>query len=322
VVLVLNGLDSNAVKQKYTWGLDLSGLSGDGSTSGIHGAGGIGGLLAAVETGGANQGSYWYFYDGNGNVGQVLNATDTQSITVAARYEYDPYGHQLASTGDYASANPFRFSTKWFDTEVDYPNTSNDGLYYYGFRYYLPRLGRWGSRDPVEEAGGDNLYVLVGNHPINTVDSMGLSDISPLPGGQLIPPSCCNGKKYDSGTQCCEDGAVVNKTSIWICKRPIADPGRWYAWWPWWWLGIIKHCYVCCDGVNQNCYSKGPHNEAAGPIDPEGMVTADPADCEVWKVCPKVKQAKCNNPSTDTPYGAITSNCCDWAYQDVIVKAF
>lgn len=36
VVLVLNGLNSNAVLKKYTWGLDLSGT--------FHGAGGIGGF--------------------------------------------------------------------------------------------------------------------------------------------------------------------------------------------------------------------------------------------------------------------------------------
>jgi RHS repeat-associated protein len=185
VVLVLNGLDSNAVKQKYTWGLDLSGQAGDGSTSGIHGAGGIGGLLAAVETGGANPGSYWFLYDGNGNVGQVLNATNQQSITVAAKYEYDPYGNVigpdpdndgdwLEHAGPYAATNPFRFSTKWFDAEVDYPSTSNDGLYYFGRRYYLPRLGRWGSRDPIEERGGANLYGFVDNSPGLKFDRLGL----------------------------------------------------------------------------------------------------------------------------------------------------
>jgi hypothetical protein len=63
VVLTLNGASSNppnAIIRKSTWGLDLSGT--------LQGAGGIGGLLANRE--GAN--SYWYFYDGNGNVTQVL----------------------------------------------------------------------------------------------------------------------------------------------------------------------------------------------------------------------------------------------------------
>ena len=36
-----------------------------------------------------------------------------------------------------------RFSTKYYDAETD--------LYYYGYRYYSPSLGRWISRDPITE---------------------------------------------------------------------------------------------------------------------------------------------------------------------------
>ncbi len=39
----------------------------------------------------------------------------------------------------------FGFSTKYTDTEFDSP------LYYYGYRYYSPELGRWLSRDPINE---------------------------------------------------------------------------------------------------------------------------------------------------------------------------
>jgi len=37
-VLVLDANDSYATLRKYTWGLDLAGLGGDASPSGIHGA--------------------------------------------------------------------------------------------------------------------------------------------------------------------------------------------------------------------------------------------------------------------------------------------
>ncbi len=77
VILVLDGLNSNAVTRQYTWGLDLSGT--------LQGAGGVGGLLAAVETQGTSintdDKNYWFLYDGNGNVGQVLDATDTGNIS-------------------------------------------------------------------------------------------------------------------------------------------------------------------------------------------------------------------------------------------------
>ena len=83
---------SNETIRKYTWGLDLSGT--------IHGAGGIGGLLACEETAGrpATAKRYWFFYDANGNVGQVLDATNTNNITIAAKYEYDPYGNVIDQT--------------------------------------------------------------------------------------------------------------------------------------------------------------------------------------------------------------------------------
>jgi hypothetical protein len=47
------------------------------------------------------------------------------------------------------------------------------GLVYYGMRYYLPQLGRFISRDPIEELGGVNLYAFCGNDAINGVDYLG-----------------------------------------------------------------------------------------------------------------------------------------------------
>jgi len=35
------------------------------------------------------------------------------------------------------------------------------GFYLYKYRDYAPELGRWPSRDPIEENGGVNLYAFV-----------------------------------------------------------------------------------------------------------------------------------------------------------------
>ena len=64
--------------------------------------------------------------------------------------QYSPYGKLIRSEGPMADKNPFRFSTKYLDTETE--------LYYYGLRYYDPHLGRFINREPIEEAGGLNLY--------------------------------------------------------------------------------------------------------------------------------------------------------------------
>ncbi len=60
------------------------------------------------------------------------------------------------------------------------PESVNSGsilMYYYGFRYYDPVTGRWPSRDPIGEAGGLNLYGMVGNNPVNYWDYLGLQSL-------------------------------------------------------------------------------------------------------------------------------------------------
>jgi hypothetical protein len=48
------------------------------------------------------------------------------------------------------------------------------GLLYYGHRYYSPNIGRWISRDPIEEIGGINMFGFVRNDLINYYDYNGL----------------------------------------------------------------------------------------------------------------------------------------------------
>ena len=67
--------------------------------------------------------------------------------------------------GSQAQANPFRWSTKWWDDETT--------LVYYGYRFYSPRLGRFINRDPIEEKGGINLYAFVANNPAGHWDNLG-----------------------------------------------------------------------------------------------------------------------------------------------------
>jgi RHS repeat-associated protein len=108
---------------------------------------------------------------------------------LTANYEYGPFGEVIRITGSAGKANPIRFSSKYTDDE--------SGLAYYGYRYYNPSTGRWPSKDPIEERGGLNLYVIVGNKPVNLVDFVGLSGLQdwfgpgwgvPGPNGRLIPP--------------------------------------------------------------------------------------------------------------------------------------
>lgn len=151
----------NRIVAQQLWGNDLSGS--------LHGAGGVGGLIARVNqsaTTGTTPETWIYHADGNGNIAQVLNGQTSQPI---AQYEYTPFGDVFWSEGPAKEKNPWRFSTKSQETETR--------LLYYGYRYYDPRDGRWINRDPINEAGSmlvgataeedlweeGNLYRFVGN---------------------------------------------------------------------------------------------------------------------------------------------------------------
>jgi RHS repeat-associated protein len=50
---------------------------------------------------------------------------------------------------------------------------------FYSFRYYSPEMGRWLNRDPIGERGANcNLLCFVGNEPANTVDYIGLFNLT------------------------------------------------------------------------------------------------------------------------------------------------
>jgi len=68
--------------------------------------------------------TFFYSFDGNGNVLGLINANDGAT---AAQYDYGPFGELMRSDGAMAKLNPFRFSTKFQDAETD--------LLYYGYRY-------------------------------------------------------------------------------------------------------------------------------------------------------------------------------------------
>lgn len=143
---------TGALERSYLWGLDLSGTP--------QGAGGVGGLLAGtIHTG--TSASYFTGSDANGNVVLLVNAADGGLVD---EYRYSAFG-ELFSVNGLTPALPFLFSTKYRDAE--------SLLYYYGFRYYEPVLGRWLSRDPIEESGGLNLHAFVLNNPFEGVDILG-----------------------------------------------------------------------------------------------------------------------------------------------------
>jgi RHS repeat-associated protein len=167
--------DGTSITKSFTWGLDLT-----GSTAA---AAGVGGLLQTTDH--ATNTSYFPAYDGNGNVVALLHATSGAPV---AKYEYSPFGELLRCEGTYATSNPLRFSSKFYDDEV--------GLVYYGMRYYSPSLGRFTNRDPIEEAGGQNLYGFCGNDPVGRVEFKGMVTVAPV----VLSPFVVTGNRVPTTT--------------------------------------------------------------------------------------------------------------------------
>ena len=93
----------------------------------------------------------------------MLSATATYdaSGTVLQRYRYTAFGDVTVMD---AAFNPWS-GTDSVDWQVLFHGEYADdatGWYNYGYRYYLPKLGRWPSRDPIDEVGGVNLYAMSG----------------------------------------------------------------------------------------------------------------------------------------------------------------
>ena len=112
---------------------------------------------------GQNNSTYMYWTDGNKNVLKLFDATGVQ-----ASYSYDPFGKVADAEGLLVTDNPFRFSSE--------SHNDTTGLVEYIYRKYDPVLGRWINRDPIEEEGEFNLYLISTNSVVLMVDGLGLKN--------------------------------------------------------------------------------------------------------------------------------------------------
>ena len=110
-----------------------------------------------------NDGMYYTLTDQIGssqieldNVGELIN------------YEaYYPYGGTAIWSTQNQVISDYKYR-RYSGKERDH-----SGLYYYGYRYYLPWLGRWLNPDPSGISQGLNLFEMVNNNPITFYDTDG-----------------------------------------------------------------------------------------------------------------------------------------------------
>jgi RHS repeat-associated protein len=103
---------------------------------------------------------YFYTRDHLGSIRELTTSTGT----IAARYDYDPYGVTTLVQG--TNLADFQYAGMYLHQP--------SGLYLTWGRPYQPPTGRWLSRDPISEGGGMNIYGYCGNDPICNADPSGL----------------------------------------------------------------------------------------------------------------------------------------------------
>ena len=144
-----------------------------------------------------------------GSVTRIYNSSGTAVFSA----EYDPWGVQTVTTNtigyrsalcdafimewrknrSYCGHEMLRsalwdaFETTWRKKELD----EETGLYYYGARYYDPRLSLWLGTDPMQEKyPGISTYAFCHLNPIKMIDINGKDTIN------LLPPSNVDSRTY------------------------------------------------------------------------------------------------------------------------------
>ncbi|AZE50343.1 Putative insecticidal toxin complex [Pseudomonas chlororaphis] len=117
-----------------------------------------------------------YRYSLDDQLGSSLLEVDQQA-DILTWEEYFPFGGTAVWSARNETETQYKF--------VRYSGQERDatGLYYYGFRYYAPWLGRWLNPDPAGTVDGLNLFCMVGNNPIIQKDVGGLGIFSCCWGG-------------------------------------------------------------------------------------------------------------------------------------------
>ena len=108
-------------------------------------------------------------------IGSLQLELDSSGLVISQE-EYYPFGGTAVLAARSATEVAYKV--------VRYSGKERDGtgLYYYGYRYYAPWLGRWLNPDPAGQVDGLNVYRMVRNNPVTLFDHQGFAPIYTVQG--------------------------------------------------------------------------------------------------------------------------------------------
>ncbi|MDR1652538.1 MAG: hypothetical protein LBS01_02580, partial [Prevotellaceae bacterium] len=113
---------------------------------------------------------FQYYYHSD-HLGSTSLITDLDG-NVVQHVEYVPFGEVFIEERNNTWNTPYLFNAKELDEET--------GLYYYGARYYEPRISQWMSADPMHEKyPGVSSYAYCVQNPVRFIDPDGRMIVLP-----------------------------------------------------------------------------------------------------------------------------------------------
>ena len=123
---------------------------------------------------------------------------------IISRETYYPFGETAWSAGPNDTDGDYK--------TIRYSGKERDatGLYYYGFRYYIPWLQRWLNPDPEEAVDGLNLYWMTRNNPVSFIDDDGAISRKKQANGLWEPVIAVGDERKVSGAKPVDAGKPVS----------------------------------------------------------------------------------------------------------------
>lgn len=155
--------------------------------------------------------TYHYCRDHLSSVREVVKSDGT----LAARYDFDPYGKRLVQyeSTAYTSGGACDLGFTGHITQPS-PVAGQNELPLAHYRAYDPALGRWLSPDPIRESGGINIYLYCSGSPAMLIDPFGLDDEGGFWYNWVLKPVA-------QFIMDCEDqDREIAKANEWLSKQP------------------------------------------------------------------------------------------------------